>query len=245
MKPSWKRRLLVWYIDAWPVHGVIYAVAAMLEIERYSWSIALATLLFLEFALNRMRIPSFGDYALGIKKTQAGDVVDEELRLTAHWLIILLATFEWLGAWRFFGNAVGAYPFYYLAGFRLEGIAAKIVPAVFAVGLAWAALAMFRCKQYAPWGALGVAFLFFVNDLTSRIHTRELLEWYMIRRAVERGRPLAFDAAAGMTIVVFGNIVNLVLIGLLGFFMRTRFRFAGPVWEEWRGRSEMLHYDQS
>lgn len=233
MRPSRKRRFLVWYIDAWPVHGVVHAAASILEIERYSWPIAIAVLVLMEWLLGQLQIPSLGHYALGIRKTPDGDVVDEELRGTAHWVIVFFATLEWLGAWRYFGNAVGAYPFYYFAGVRLEGVAGKFVAAMFAIGLAWVGLAMFRCKRYAIPAALAMALLFFANDMAGGEHTRELLDWFMRMRAAERGRPMPADTSWGIWALAIGHGVNLLMIGGVGLFFRKRFRYSGPVWEEW------------
>lgn len=242
MKPSWRRRFLVWYIDAWPVHGVVYATASIGEIEKYSWPIAIGVLVFLEWMLGQLRIPSFGDYALGIRKTSEGDVVDEELRSNVHWVIVLVATLEWLGAWRYFGRAVGSYPFYYLAGIRLAGLAGKFVAAAFAIGLAWAALAVYRCKRYAIPAALAVASLLFANDLAGGQHTRDLLDWFLVQRAAERGRPLAFGPSSAMWMLAIGHSVNLLMIGMIGLFLRKRFRYSGPVWEEWRSVPDEQHY---
>ena len=229
MKASWKRRVLALYLDFLWVSALVHVVTVHFGFYDYRFPLSLLLLLLVEVLLYQFEWPSLGDYLLGIHSGEDGPVVDVELRSAAHWFILLCGTLQFLEAAKFFSSGNTEYPFYYFLGRRLEGFWKHVVVTLLSLLTAWSAIALFRCKKFAPtlvvvWAALSIG-----NDAASLPLLREFVDWRMLQRSIARGRTIP---VSGETIILLSFAVyaaNAAVWLILNRVMRNRFRYDGLV----------------
>ena len=220
---SRKRLFFAYYIDLWVLAPPIHILAAATNIQRYSWPLTVLCFLGLEYMVLKFYVRSLGDYALGIRRTREGALVDSRLRANANWFIIITGFAElWSGSRALTGSFLTS-DFYYLFGTRIEGYEAKAV--FFFGGLLgiWLAFAIFRGKQFALPVLLVFAAFEAANNWSSQPIMVEVANAYNAKR-VAAGRK-ATPVAWIIQFALWWNVSYLALVTVGGYVYRSRFRF--------------------
>ncbi len=191
--------------------------------QQGAWTPALGLWGAYQVLLWRYPLPSFGLYAMGVRYGELRRrVLHEELRRSAHWLILFAGIAQFLIAARLLLQGLDPQATFYVAGRALSPPVGQALWSGLGIAGLLGAIGLFRCKAYAPAVVLLLQCFVVLNDAASLSLLREVAE-----RAAASGGALDVTAAGYLRLYLSCNLAFLIWLAALMVSMRRRFTLKG------------------